>query len=160
MDIIVTGGIGTGSTELSAFDAALFDAGVSNYNLIYLSSIIPPGATVRVVDRYLTPEEDFGKRLYVVRAVETTSFIGEHIAAGIGWYKFDGDKGFFVEHHGKGNSNIYSEISESIDKTLGEMCFRRGVKFDASLIHKNIYSSVCTGVPICAISIAVYDYQI
>jgi hypothetical protein len=37
MIIRVTSGTGTGPTELAAFDAALLDAGVANYNLIPLS---------------------------------------------------------------------------------------------------------------------------
>jgi len=34
--------VGTGSTELNAFDNALCNAGVGNYNLIKVSSILPP----------------------------------------------------------------------------------------------------------------------
>lgn len=35
-------GVGKGSTELNAFDNALYHAGVGNYNLIKVSSILPP----------------------------------------------------------------------------------------------------------------------
>lgn len=35
-------GVGNGSTELNAFDNALYNAGVGNYNLIKVSSILPP----------------------------------------------------------------------------------------------------------------------
>lgn len=35
-------GIGNGSTELNAFDNALYNAGVGNYNLSRVSSILPP----------------------------------------------------------------------------------------------------------------------
>ena len=38
-------GIGTGSTKLNAFDAALLSAGVGEYNLIKVSSILPPQST-------------------------------------------------------------------------------------------------------------------
>lgn len=41
--IIVTG-YGKGRTHLNAFDAALHDAGISKYNLLKVSSILPPGA--------------------------------------------------------------------------------------------------------------------
>jgi arginine decarboxylase len=40
MRIYVTTGKGEGPTPLAAFDAALIDAGIPNYNLIYLSSVI------------------------------------------------------------------------------------------------------------------------
>lgn len=35
-------GVGTGQYEISSFDAALLDAGVGNYNLVRVSSILPP----------------------------------------------------------------------------------------------------------------------
>ena len=35
---------GIGKTELNAFDSALFEAGIAEYNLVKVSSIIPPGA--------------------------------------------------------------------------------------------------------------------
>jgi len=40
----IVGGIGEGSTFLNAFDSALMSAGVGHYNLIRVSSILPPGA--------------------------------------------------------------------------------------------------------------------
>ena len=42
MKIRLSSGRGEGPTPLAAFDAALLDAGVSNYNLLPLSSVIPP----------------------------------------------------------------------------------------------------------------------
>lgn len=41
---IIVSGAGRGRTHLNAFDAALHDAGISKYNLIRVSSILPPGA--------------------------------------------------------------------------------------------------------------------
>ncbi|HHW40285.1 MAG TPA: arginine decarboxylase, pyruvoyl-dependent [Syntrophomonadaceae bacterium] len=37
-------GRGEGPTPLNAFDAALYDAGIGNLNLVRVSSILPPGA--------------------------------------------------------------------------------------------------------------------
>jgi arginine decarboxylase len=45
--IQVTTGTGEGPTPLAAFDAALLDAGVANYNLICLSSVIPEASVIR-----------------------------------------------------------------------------------------------------------------
>ena len=42
MNIYVSSGIGYGQTKLAAFDAALNEAGIANFNLIKLSSVIPP----------------------------------------------------------------------------------------------------------------------
>ena len=44
MQIHLASGVGSGPTELAAFDAALAAAGVANYNLLYLSSVIPPAS--------------------------------------------------------------------------------------------------------------------
>ena len=55
MKIIVTSGTGEGPTSLAAFDAALLDAGVANYNLICLSSIIPPGSMTIPTDVWKVP---------------------------------------------------------------------------------------------------------
>ena len=44
--IILTGGIGTGSTKLNAFDNALLNAGIGNFNLSPVSSVIPPKAKI------------------------------------------------------------------------------------------------------------------
>jgi len=48
MEIVLTSAIGSGKTSLSAFDDALFKAGMGNYNLIRLSSIIPKNAKIKV----------------------------------------------------------------------------------------------------------------
>lgn len=55
-------GTGEGPTPLAAFDAALMDAGVANYNLLCLSSVIPPNARI-VRARHRTLPDDYGRRL-------------------------------------------------------------------------------------------------
>ena len=44
--IRVSHGAGTGPTRMAAFDAALHAAGVADFNLLRLSSVIPPSAVV------------------------------------------------------------------------------------------------------------------
>ena len=46
MRIEVVAGTGEAGTALGAFDAALGAAGIGDYNLVRLSSVVPPGATV------------------------------------------------------------------------------------------------------------------
>jgi hypothetical protein len=46
MEIYLSTGIGEGPTPLAAFDAAL-NAGIANYNLIVLSSVIPARSVMR-----------------------------------------------------------------------------------------------------------------
>lgn len=86
MTIKVARGAGKASTPLSAFDAALKDAGVYNYNLITLSSVIPPNSKVEKVEKFPTPEGEWGHKLYCVMAEERCNEAGKFIAAGVGWY--------------------------------------------------------------------------
>jgi len=44
--IIITHGVGEGTTVLTAFDRALLDAGIADLNLVQVSSVLPPGSTV------------------------------------------------------------------------------------------------------------------
>ena len=83
MEINVVCGVGTGKTILSAFDSALKDAGVYNYNLITLSSIIPPGSKVIKAKRYESPPQEYGHKLYVVKAEYRSEEVGKYIAAGV-----------------------------------------------------------------------------
>lgn len=83
MNIYISSGKGQGKTLLSAFDAALFDAGVSNYNLLVLSSIIPPGSVIKQ-QKYKTPDNEYGHRLYVVMSENRSRESGRYIGAAIG----------------------------------------------------------------------------
>lgn len=44
--LYICAGVGRGETLLTAFDQALRNAGVGDYNLLKVSSIVPPGAKV------------------------------------------------------------------------------------------------------------------
>ncbi len=44
--LYICAGVGRGETLLTAFDQALRNAGVGDYNLLKVSSIVPPGARV------------------------------------------------------------------------------------------------------------------
>jgi arginine decarboxylase len=97
--IRLTPGVGSGPTELAAFDAALMDAGVANYNLICLSSVIPPGSEIER-GRYRTPAHEYGRRLYVVLSQMRQSTPGAWAHAGIGWMQNSERRhGLFVELH-------------------------------------------------------------
>lgn len=81
-------GVGHGETELLAFDRALAEAGFSDYNLIKVSSIIPPGAPL--VDR---PDCPPGSLLPVAFASlisgEESLVISAAVAAGIPYSQDD-----------------------------------------------------------------------
>ena len=110
--IPVTKGTGTGNTQLSAFDAALFDAGIANYNLIHLSSIVPEGFEPVVEKVNLNGgAEQFGYRLYVVIAEHRQGERGKQTWAGLGWVmtKSETKKGLFVEHIGESKEEVVDQ---------------------------------------------------
>ena len=92
--IRVATGIATGPTEMASYDAALAEAGLHNYNLVPVSSVVPADATVEVVDRVpdLGPA---GNRLTVVQSRATTAQPGR-VTAGLGWATGPGP-GLFYE---------------------------------------------------------------
>jgi arginine decarboxylase len=95
--IRVVTGVGTGPTETAAYDAALAEANVHNYNLVTVSSVIPADATVEPVDAVpdLGPA---GHRLTVVEARATVP-TGDPASAVLGWVTGPGP-GLFYEASG------------------------------------------------------------
>lgn len=161
MDIKIVCGIGSGRTTLSAFDSALKDAGVYNYNLIILSSIIPPNSVISKVRRYETPPEEYGYKLYVIKAEIRSEEAGKFIAAGLGWYQLEDGRGMFVEHEIKGETRIAveSEINLRIKNSLKDLAKFRGIKFVESKIHSAISLTHIKDSPTCVLAIAVYQSE-
>lgn len=98
--IRVVWGSATGPTEMAAYDAALSDAGIENYNLVSVSSVIPADVSVEAVGTALDLGPA-GERLTVVegraRAAGPTS-----VSAGLGWVQStDGGPGLFYEAGGE-----------------------------------------------------------
>ena len=152
---------GEGSTLLSAFDNALQNAGVSNYNLIRLSSIIPPNSKVTKIPHYQTPPAEFGYKLYNVMAEMRSSEAGKYLAAGIGWYQLDDNRGFFVEHELIGETNIAvkSEIDQRIRNSLRDMCKFRKIEFNNKSVKTAISIVKVKNKPACALVLAVYKSE-
>jgi arginine decarboxylase len=148
LDITVRTAVGEGRTLLSAFDKALLDSGVANYNLIALSSVIPPNSTVT---RGGDPVRGgHGDRLYCVESVAYADHPGEVVSAGLGWVIHPEIGGLFVEHTG-GNPE---SVEEQIHLSLADMAEGRGVDFGE--VSTAIVSAHCTGRPVCALAIAAY----
>ena len=161
MDIKIVCGVGSGRTVLSAFDNALKDAGVYNYNLITLSSIIPPKSKVNKIRRYKTPYSEYGHKLYVVKAELRSEEVGKFIAAGIGWYQLEDGRGIFVEHEIKGETRIAveSEIDLRIKNSLRDLAKFRNIKFDESKAHSAISITQIKDNPTCVLALAVYQSE-
>jgi len=152
MEIIITKGKGSGRNQLSAFDSALFDAGIANFNLLPLTSVIPPGSKI-VVKKIDWNERDFGNKLYVVMARANQNVIGKEAWAGIGWVQDEEGKGLFVEHTGDNEEDVIQLINNS----LCDMIKYRPQKY--SKLHYVTCGVTCKNHPVCAVVVAVYKSE-
>jgi arginine decarboxylase len=152
MRLYLAKAVGRGTTELAAFDAALVGAGVANFNLIRLSSVIPPnGEIVEVEQCPFTQEGGWGDRLYAVYAEQRTSVPGAQVWAGVGWSQDrDTGRGLFVEHEGP----CEQDVREQITASLRDLHAIRGL--DLGPIHACVIGAMCTGAPTCALVICGY----
>lgn len=153
LDITVRTGTGLGRTLLSSFDTALLAAGVANYNLIRLSSVIPADSRLRVLDDPgdAVLEGRHGDRLYCVYSEAYAEHPGEIAWAGLGWCHNDEGEGLFVEHHG-GAREI---VEEQIQLSLADMSANRGGGYGPPQMA--LTSVHCDSLPVCALAIAVYE---
>ena len=116
MDTVrVVGGAGTGPTEMAAYDAALADANLHQYNLVHISSIIPAGATVRTVTDAPSLGSP-GDRLFVVEARATA---GSAVTAGVAWAMPETGSGIVYEAAGVGrDASVEPDLEAGITSGL------------------------------------------
>ncbi len=155
LSIRVSGGAGEGRTPLSAFDAALRAAGVENFNLVRLSSVIPPQAQVGRVEGTEQLRGDWGDRLYCVYAEQRATELGTEAWAGVGWaFQSAADKGgLFVEHEGTSRA----EVEWSIRSSLSDLTAGRPESFGP--VQMQLASARCVDRPVCAIVVASYETE-
>ena len=109
--IRVVSGVATAPTAMSAYDAALADANVHNYNLVPVSSVIPADADVEMVGTApdLGPA---GGRLTVVEAAAVTD--SDSVSAGLGWTTGPGP-GLFYEASGGDAESVRATVTAGLD---------------------------------------------
>ncbi len=156
MFIHIASGIGSASTKLAAFDAALNHAGIANYNLVRLSSVIPPNSEIVLHDTKPIPPHhlpgDWGDRLYVVMAEKRVDTPNAEAWAGIGWVQDkETGKGLFVEHEGESEKSVRRDIQQSLEALMAT----RNVDFGP--IQMDVVGKICVHTPVCALVIAVYQ---
>lgn len=156
--IFLTKGIGTGRHQLLAFEMALRDAGISQYNLVRVSSILPPNCEIINKEdgiKKLSP----GSIVFVVLARNESNEKGKKIAASIGM-AIPEDR----NHHGY--LSEYESVGED-EKVAGENAEKLAVEMLSSLLSKenkkmkiesrNISSAATVGDQwTCVISAAVF----
>lgn len=150
--IRVSRGAGAGPTRLAAFDMALHAAGVAGYNIVRLSSVIPPHAVVCEVTSDGQVQGAEGDVAYCVYAAAYASTPGEQAWAGIAWamHADASGGGLFVERTAASESAVRHEL----DATLEAMALTRGHRYRPA--GQAVSSAVCVDHPVCAVVVATY----
>ena len=149
MKIYVTWCIGEGETKIIAFDKALYDAGIADYNLIKLTSIIPKKSEV-IIKKLKTDPKKYGNKLYVVLSEQYETQKGKKAVAGLGWI-VSKEGGIFVEY-----SNNREAVTRYIKKSLEHMASYRKMK---EKIKTKIVEKICENKPVCVLVVAVYRLE-
>lgn len=153
VDITIRAASGTGRTTLSAFDHALLGAGVANFNLLLLSSVIPPASTVQVLDGRSAPlDGTHGDRLYCVLAAGYAVERGQEVWAGLGWVvDEESGRGLFVEH----TAPTEDALHRIIDDSLTDLVANRGGGYGP--VQRHTASASYDDGPGCALVVAAYE---
>jgi arginine decarboxylase len=146
----VTSGVATGAgSELNAFDMALRDAGITDLNLVGVSSIIPVGA--EEVQPIQIPK---GAITFCVMA-RMAGEEGTRVGAGLAWaWGTDaaGERfGIVAEHHGR---ELPSEIESIVRADLLGMAEAREMVMEN--VHTTVESIICRDGHGCAVVALVY----
>jgi arginine decarboxylase len=150
--IRVSRGAGEGPTRLAAFDTALHAAGIARYNIVRISSVIPPRAVVHTVTADLQVKGAPGDVAYCVYAAAYASTPGEQAWAGMAWatHQDGSGAGIFVEH----TAASESVLRRDLDATIDRMSLTRGHLYRVA--GQIVSTSVCVDHPVCAVVIAAY----
>lgn len=122
--IRVVRGTARAPTEIASYDAALAAAGVHNYNLVTVSSVVPADARIEVVGT--APDlGPVGEGLTVVQGRATTA--DGPAVAGLGWATGP-DGGIFYEAAGTDRAAVRAEVEEGLaaGKALREWTYVDG----------------------------------
>ncbi|NYZ74065.1 arginine decarboxylase, pyruvoyl-dependent [Candidatus Micrarchaeota archaeon] len=128
--VFFTKGVGRSSEQLTSFEFALRDAGIAPYNLVTVSSIMPPGA--QIVSRVEGLKElKNGQVLFVVMSRIASNEPNRLLAASIGC-AIPSEKemyGYLSEHHSFGQTEDKAgEYSEDLAASM--LASTLGMEFD------------------------------
>lgn len=144
---------GTGASSLAAFHAALVALELGHYNLIRLSSVVPPDTTVDGSGVATAPSGSWGDRLYCVYAEQRATVIGEEAWSGVGWVQRldNSGGGLLVEHEGHSEASV----TDAILTSLHDM--RRSLPGRSSEPSYVVNGIRCTDQPVCSLVIAPFQ---
>lgn len=125
-----TRGVGVHRDRLTSFEAALRQAGIEKYNLVQVSSILPPGCKLVSRERGLDDLKP-GEIIHAVLARNDTQEPGRRLTAAIG-LAIPSDRdgyGYLSEHHAFGETASESEeYAEDLAATM--LATTLGIEFD------------------------------
>ncbi len=133
--VFFTKGIGVHKENLNSFELALRSAGIEKFNLVSVSSILPPGCTILSKQKgleQLTP----GQIVYAVMSQNSSDEPGRLMAASIGCaIPMDTNQyGYLSEHHSFGKNE--KEAGEYAEDLAAEMLASTlGIPFDVDATY-------------------------
>ena len=128
--VFFTKGVGIHKDKLASFEKALRDAGIEKYNLVYVSSILPPNCKIISKEdglKSLNP----GQIVFCVMARNETNEPNRLISSAIGVAvpKDTHNYGYLSEHHAFGEKGEKAdEYAEDIAATM--LATTLGIEFD------------------------------
>jgi arginine decarboxylase len=128
--VFFTKGVGVHKAKLASFEQALRQAGIEKYNLVNVSSILPPGCKILSKEKGISLLNP-GQIVFVVLARNATNEPKRMISAAIGLAKPAGadEYGYLSEHHANGETaKISGEYAEDLAATM--LATTLGIEFD------------------------------
>ena len=131
--LFFTKGVGRHKEKLSSFEAALRDAGIEKYNIVYVSSILPPNCKVIPKEeglKYLNP----GEIVFCVMARADTNEHNRLVATSIGCaIPADGTQyGYLSEHHTHGETDEKAgDYAEDLAASM--LATTLGIEYDENM---------------------------
>ncbi len=126
-----TKGVGVAKEKLSSFELALRSAGIEKFNLVPVSSILPPGCQKIPREKGLTYLKP-GEIVFCVMARNETNEPNRLIAASIGCAMpaDNGQYGYLSEHHSFGETEEkVSDYTEDLAATM--LATTLGIEFNS-----------------------------
>lgn len=152
--VILTSGATDGINELSAFDNALYSAGIADFNLIKVSSIVPSNVPVSIFNDGVEEVNADGLLVPAVFDVIYSDIPGETIVSGVavGIPKDSENKpGIIFSYTSKTNELL---VKKTLTEMVNETMNRKGFKLD--FIKFSINEIVVENRMTCSLSAAVF----
>jgi len=128
----VTKGVGVHKDKLASFELALREAGIEKFNLVTVSSILPPNCKIVPKDEGLA-ELKPGSIVHCVLARNDTNESHRMVSSAIGTAVPVNEEsyGYISEHHSYGEDEMVAgEYAEDLAATM--LATTLGIEFDAS----------------------------